>query len=142
MTTETPAANETTTKATKKAVKKAAPAAATKKVAKKAVKKVAKAATKKAAKEETGERGPNKTQLAVLAVLARTSHPLTRAQISEKMDHAFIGGKVMGHKDPNKLTESSLVGRGLAAFAPAPAGQPESAVYYTITPAGRKAIGK
>lgn len=105
-----------------------------------------KAAPKKGkakATEATPDRGPSKTQVACLEVLAKSKTPMTRAQLSEALEGAFIGGKVMGHADPAKLKESSLVGRGLVRFTPAPKGDEEAragVVYYEITAAGRKAV--
>lgn len=128
-------ANATTKKASpKKALAKKADAAKSKAAPKKG---------KAKATEATPDRGPSKTQVACLEVLAKSKTPMTRAQLSEALEGAFIGGKVMGHADPAKLKESSLVGRGLVRFTPAPKGDEEAragVVYYEITAAGRKAV--
>jgi hypothetical protein len=125
----------------------APPAAAPKKAPakKKAPKKAAakKApAKKKAAKKEAGPRGPSKTQLECLKLLAKAApNGLTRSQLSEKLNDAFIGGNVMGHVDPKLRTPTSLVGRGLATVqVVAGENDTEGPAEYKINAAGKKAL--
>ncbi len=148
---EAPVTNEvestavaTETKPVKKApAKKKSPtkkAAAKKAAAKKAPAK--KAATKKAAKAPAGPRGPSKTQVEVLKLLAKAApNGMTRSQLSEKLNGAFIGGNVMGHVDPKLRIATSLVGRGLATVAVvAGENDADGPAEYKINAAGKKAL--
>lgn len=133
--------------AKKKVAKKApAPAATTtaapkKKAAKKSAKKAAakKAPAKKTAKKkasgEAKDRGPSKTQIAILKVLNRSSKGLTRSQLSDRLDGAFVGSDMMGHlnSDPKP---ASLIARGLVKFAPQE--EEGAATTYAISANGKK----
>jgi len=122
---------------TKKSFKKA-------KVKKLAVEKKSAVAKKKTAiaksepKVKREKSGPSPLQLKVLVLLNKKG-ALSRSQISESLDGAFIGGNVMGHANPDKRVESSLYGRGLVKFA---ANEEGRGVSYEISAAGKKLLGK
>ena len=125
----------------------AAPGVTKKRPAKKAAAKPAKKATKKAAakkapkeKGERKERGPSKLQISALKLLSKKEE-LTRAQISEALEGAFIGGNVMGHVDPAKLVPNSLLGRKLVSVKVYPGNNDsDGPAHYAITAAGRKLL--
>lgn len=152
-----------------KAAKKAAPkkAAAKKEAPKKAAKAATKAPAKKEAKavaapkkaekpakaapkaaKEAGERGPSKTQTEVLKVLANSkSGELTRSQLSEALDNAWVGSDMMGHLDSAQAKATSLTARGLVKASTYPNKETgaEGPVHYALTAAGKKfveALGK
>lgn len=136
--------------AAKKTAKKAAakkPAAAAKKATKKAApKKTAKKAAVKKAPGERKERGPSKTQLQILKLLNKKGE-MTRTQLSEALDNAFVGSDMMGHLDKNQVKPNSLLGRKLVTVASYPAKDEngkatgaEGPAHYEITAAGKKLV--
>lgn len=140
--------NDKTAPTKKTPAKKAAPKAekadkkpAVKKTPAKAAKEPKTDKTPKTDKVAKGNKGPSNLQLSVLKMLAKKGRPMTRAQLSEALEGSFIGGTVMGHKNPDKLMDTSLVGRGLVKFA-APKDENDRGVWYEITAAGRKLVGK
>lgn len=124
------------------ATKKATATKATKGTAK-ATKKATKAAKKadKPTPEPKPEPKPEpaggmgKVQVAALQALAKSGKPMSRAALSEALDGTFIGGRIMGHVNPDKLRATSLVGRGLVTIA-TPEDGPAT---YSLTAAGKKA---
>ena len=152
--TENTAAPETTVAAP--APKKAAPKKTAKKPAKKApVKKGAKKAAKAVKTAKGGKKTAKKTaprakkeglrkpQVRILAVLAKATKGLTRAQIGEKggvdvpMMNSYIGAhdeKVRAKND--KIVCPSLLTLGYVKYAPQEEG---AGVCYAITAAGKKA---
>lgn len=145
--TEASAPVATETKETKARTSSAKKTAGKKKAAKKGAKK---AAGKKAPKtpKAPGERKLNKTQVAILKVLNKTTNGLTRKQISDKLE-TFIGNNALGHVDnPEKTVETSLLGR---KFISVHAGDPAKlkdgtysespgASVLKITASGKKAL--
>ena len=108
---------------------------AKKRGAKKGVKKGAKKAAKK-------EGGLTKRETAILETLSRNSKPLTRSQLKEKSEITSGLSKLLGASTKDNLGASgkdSLEGRGLIK---AEKHEGERGIVYSITAAGRKAIGK
>lgn len=136
MTTETTAAEATP--ATPSRVKKTVAKKTATKTAKKATKKAApkKAPVKKASKPSTnGEAKLSKTQEGVLKILSK-GKALSRTQLSEALDGAWVGSDLMGHLDPSQQKPRSLSARGLVK-AQQHEGEP---ITYLITAAGKKAV--
>lgn len=126
----TPTSAPAASKPTKKVVKKtAAKKAATKKPTKKGA--------KTAASGETGDIRKDSTAHLVLKLIDKK--PMSRTQLSEKLDGAWVGSKLMGHHDPAQTLPSSLVGR---KFAKAEKHDVDGrdVILYSITAAGKKAL--
>lgn len=132
----------------KKAAKKAPvkKAAAAKKGAKKAPAKAAKTAKKAvkkapAAAPAAKKGGLGKPRLAVLKALAKASKPLTRSLIAEKTGIGSGFTSLLGHSDPAKREERSLLSLGLIKAEQHDIGGRDTIV-YSLTAAGRKALEK
>jgi endonuclease YncB( thermonuclease family) len=122
----------------KVAKKKVAPKAAkpTKKAAKKAPKKAVKGT--KTASKAAPKSGITGRESTILTTLAKNSKPLTRKQLVEKTGIKAGWSKLLGA--PTKgVAPESLEGRGLVKSE---SQEGVTGVMYSITAAGRKAIGK
>ncbi len=97
--------------------------------------------TKKAPAKTTEPKPVSKLQLECLKLLAKKGE-MTRPELSESLDGAFVGSSVMGHLEAKDVEPNSLRGRGLVSVYPAKDGEGTGPAHYKLTAAGKAYLAK